>query len=118
MKKKNLLLFIVAFGILAFSINVYAESCEGVFSDGLIEALDKYLYVPIKWLTPIVLLLLTSIDFFGIIFNGEKDKLNKAKNNFLKRLIAAVIIFFAPNLISLIVRLVNDQSISSCMNNF
>ena len=105
-------------GILSVSLNVYAESCNQVFSDGFIDALNKYVYVPIKIITPIVLVLLTSIDFAGVVFNGEKDKLNKAKNNFLKRLIAAFIIFFAPDIISLLIKFINDQSLASCMDSF
>ena len=117
MKKKNMILFLIVICILSVSITVNAEDCNGVFGSGFIDALREYVYKPIKWLTPIVLLLLTSIDFAGVVFNGEKDKMNKAKNNFLKRGVAALIIFFAPDLIILIVKFIDNQSISSCMNS-
>ncbi len=118
MKKKNVILFLIVLGILSVSINVSAESCDQVFSDEFISALNNYVYTPVKWLTPIALVLLTSIDFAGVVFNGEKDKMNKAKNNFLKRLIAALIIFFAPDIINLIVKFINEQSLASCMSGF
>ena len=93
-------------------------TCNGIFSQGLIDDVNKYLYTPIKWITPIALLLLTSFDFAQVVFNGKKDGMDKAKNNFLKRSVAALIIFFAPDLINLIVKFVNDQHIASCMNKF
>jgi hypothetical protein len=115
---KNLLLIIVFVFVLGISINVYADTttCSGLFSNGFIEDLKKYVYVPIKWATPILLILLTSIDFATVVFGGKKDSMDKAKNNFMKRLVAALIIFFAPDVISLLVDFVQQQSISSCMN--
>ena len=122
MKKnyRDLLLIIIFVLVLGVSMNVYAagESCTGVIDSEFIDTMNKYVYTPIKWLTPVLLLVLTSIDFAGVVFNGKKDGLDKAKNNFLKRAIAALIIFFAPDLINLIVSFANNQSISSCMNKF
>ena len=121
MKKKNLLLLIIFVGILAFSIRVNGAnsvSCTGVFGDELIDALNKYVFTPIKWIVPVLLLILTTIDFAGVVFSGDKKGMDKAKSNFLKRGIAALIIFFAPEIINLIVKLVNEQSISSCINRF
>ena len=117
---KNLILILLFTFVLGISINVFAagESCNGVFSSGFISAMNDYVYVPIKWLTPIALLLLTSIDFAGVVFGGKKDNMDKAKNNFMKRAVAALIIFFAPDLINLIVKFINDRSIASCMSQF
>ena len=117
-KYRDLILIIVFVFVLCISINVYAasETCTGVFKQSLIDDMNKYVYTPIKWLTPVLLLILTSIDFAGVVFNGKKDSMDKAKNNFLKRAVAALIIFFAPDLINLIVKLINNQSISSCMS--
>ena len=116
--KKNYLLLMMFVVVLLCTVNVYAEDCSGVFGPEFISAIDDYIYTPIKWLTPVALLLLTSIDFIDIVFNGNKDKMGKAKDKFLKRLVAAVIIFFAPKIIILIVELVDEQSISSCLNSF
>ena len=122
MKKdlKNILLITLFVFVLGISINVSAASvsCTGVFDAKFLEILNNYVYVPIKWATPILLLLLTSLDFAKIVFNGKKEEMDKAKNNFLKRFVAALIIFFAPDVIKLIVDLVQQNSIKSCLNNF
>ena len=118
MKKRNVLLFVVITMIITFSINVSAENCSGVFSDDLINNMNNYVYTPIKWATPILFLLLTSIDFAKVVFTGDGKGMDKAKNNFLKRAVAALIIFFAPDIINLLVKFVNDQSIASCTGQF
>ncbi len=120
MKKRNNLIIFVGFLIIALVLNVRAEnvSCTGVFSQEFINAMNNYVYTPIKWATPVLLLVLTSFDFAGVVFSGKKEGMDKAKNNFLKRTIAALIIFFAPDIINLLVKFVNDQSIASCTSQF
>ena len=122
MKKnyKDLGLIIVFVFILGLSINVHAASyeCDGIFSPQLLNDLNNYVYKPIKWLTPIALLLLTSIDFAGVVFAGKKESMDKAKNNFLKRSVAAIIIFFVPDLIILIAELASGVDIKACMPYF
>ena len=121
MKKdfKNILLLMIFVGILSVSVNVFAagESCTGVITSEFIEVLHNYVYKPIKWITPILLILLTSADYAKVVFTGKKEDMSKVTTNFLKRAIAALIIFFAPDIIELIVDLVNNHAISSCMNN-
>ena len=104
--------------IITFSIVVNAENCSGVFSDGLINDVNNYVYTPIKWATPVLLLVLTSFDFAKVVFSGDGKGMDKAKNNFLKRSVAALIIFFAPDIINLLVKFVNEQSIASCSSQF
>ena len=44
--------------------------------------------------------------------------MEKAKNNFFKRSMAAIIIFFVPDLIILIADLITDGKVSACMPYF
>lgn len=121
MKKRNIILLCLVTVIITFSINVYAEGCSEVFSTGegsLIYLMNEHIYTPIKWATPILLLVLTSFDFAKVVFSGDGKGMDKAKNNFLKRSIAALIIFFAPDIINLLVDFVNGQSIASCTGQF
>ena len=117
---RNLFLIIIFVFVLGITINVRAETatCSGVFSTDFLNAMNDYVYVPIKWITPALLLVLTSFDFAKVVFAGKKEEMDKAKNNFLKRTIAAFIIFFAPDIIKLVVNFIQNQSIASCMENF
>jgi preprotein translocase subunit SecG len=118
---KNLILIILFVFVLGISINVSAAgtpSCTQVIRPDIIDAFNNYVYVPIKWLTPVALLFFTSFDFAGVVFGGKKENMDKAKNNFLKRSVAALIIFFAPDVINLIISFINQQSLASCLNQF
>ena len=117
---KNLLLIVVFVFVLGISINVFGANeytCDGVLGKDFIPALNKYVYTPIKIATPVLLLVLTSLDFAKVVFAGKKEDMDKAKNNFMKRAVAALIVFFAPDVIKLIVSFIQDKSIASCMEN-
>ena len=120
MKKRNFVFGLIFVSILFVSISVYAadNSCTGIFTPELINSLRDYVYKPIKYATPVILIVFTALDFAKLVLSGTKEGLDKAKKNFLKRALAAIIIFFAPNIIELIVDAVNQQSIKSCLENF
>lgn len=122
--KKKVFLIIIILLIFFLGINGYAEqvvvntnggeqSCVGLFGPLLNELKD--ILDTIHLLVPVILLLLTSFDFAKVVFADNKDGLNKAKNNFLKRCVAALIVFFAPDLLIMILTLVNEGDISSCI---
>ena len=116
MKKRNYLLIVIMFLVLCSFIDVHAAAnCDGVLGTKLIEELDSVRRI-IQILAPIVLLLLTSLDFAKVVFSDNKDGLNKAKNNFLKRAVAVLIIFFAPYIIKLVLEIVNLETAKSCLN--
>ena len=115
MRKRNYVLLLIV--ILLSFVKVYAEGedCVGIFGQDLINEIKGVLDI-IRIVAPIILLLLTSLDFAKVVFSDSKDGLDKAKNNFLKRAVAVLIIFFAPNIIELILTLVDNASMSSCAN--
>lgn len=101
--------------ILCLSISVYADgTCTGIFGQKLIDEINDIFKI-IQIAAPILLLFLTSFDFAKVIFSDNKDGLNKAKNNFLKRAVAVLIIFFAPFIIRFILNLVNETTMNACL---
>ena len=117
MKKRNLLLiFMISCALLSVT-NVYAAGeCEGVFGAELLEEIKKVLRL-IQIAAPVALLFLTSLDFAKVIFNDNKDGIDKAKNNFLKRAVAVMIIFFAPMIVTLILDIVQENSLRGCIDS-
>ncbi len=117
MNKKIINALIFIFIVCILTINVQADevvSCTQVFDQKLIDEINDIFRV-IRIVAPIILLILTSIDFAKIVFSDNKDGMSKAKNNFLKRAVAVLIIFFAPNIIEIILSLVNSVSMDQCL---
>ena len=97
------------------TVNAASASCEGVFGDALINEINE-VFKFVKIIAPIVFLVLSSLDFAKVVFGDSKDGMNKAKNNFLKRAVATLIIFFAPDIITLIMKLIDDETIKNAAN--
>ena len=75
----------------------------------------------IKIVVPILLIIFGMLDLAKAVIASKEDEIKKAQMTFVKRLIAAVIVFFVVSLVQLVVRFVagNDEnSIMSCFNCF
>ena len=118
MKKKNVFLFIMLILMLFSTINVYAASCTDTFSPKFMDMLRNNVFKPIKIVAPILLLVFTSLDFAKAVFSDNKDGINKAVSRFLKRAVATLVIFFAPNIIELILSFINTRNMNACLNGF
>lgn len=134
--KRKTLFFILIVSILFVGVSVEAKglnlnildyststSCTGYFGSAsqegtLMNLLVYNIFRPIQWLVPILLLILTTLDFGKVVFTDSKDGMEKAKKNFVKRAIMAVVIFFIPTLLEIIFQFVDNQAIKSCLGNF
>ena len=77
------------------------------------------IFVIIRLLVPILLIIVSMISFFKATFSGKvDDELNKAKQAFVHRIIAAVVIFFIVSIVNFVVGLSvgTNNSFSSCLN--
>lgn len=116
MKKRNCLMILVFATCILTVINVNAAECEEVIRPELLKEIKGVLNL-IQIAAPIALLFLTSLDFAKVIFSDSKDGIDKAKNNFLKRGVAVLIIFFAPMIIKLILDIVQETSMQGCIES-
>lgn len=53
----------------------------------------------IRMLIPILIILLSSMDFFKAVFSNEEDAMKKAYGKLLKRLLVAALIFLVPSIL-------------------
>lgn len=95
------------------------EKCPAIFGNAnqegsIMYLLKNYFFTPVRIITPIILILLTSLDFAKAVFADEKDGMKKAKDNFLKRAVAALIIFLAPTIVSALLSLADFIQTNSC----
>lgn len=56
----------------------------------------------IKILGPSLTIILSSIDYIKAIVSSDEKQMNKVNSNFVKRMIAAVLLFFIPTITSII----------------
>lgn len=87
-------------------VNVDCETIFGSKEDpnSLRYLIDEILMYP-KILVPILLILLGVLDFGKAVIASKEDQMKKAQETFVKRIIAAVAIFFIPLFIDLLMEL-------------
>lgn len=87
-------------------VNVNCNELFGSKSDpnSLSYLINEILMYP-KIIVPILLILLGTLDFAKAVISSKEDQMKKAQSTFVKRVIAAVAIFFVPALVDLIMQL-------------
>ena len=91
-----------------------------VFS-GMFPYVVSTVVMLIKIIVPILLIIFGMLDLATAVIASKEDEIKKAQMTFVKRLIAAVIVFFVVSLVQIVVRFVsgNDEnSIMGCCNCF
>ena len=62
---------------------------------------------------PILLIIMGSIDLMKAVMAGKEDEIKKAQGTFVKRAIAAVIVFFIPLIVNLVMGLITIDTTDS-----
>ena len=91
-----------------------------VFS-GMFPYVVSTIVMLIKIIVPILLIIFGMLDLAKAVIASKEDEIKKAQMTFVKRLIAAVIVFFVVSLVQLVVRFVagsDENSIMGCFNCF
>lgn len=129
MKKKALkICFILLISIIFIDIvsaepyNNYTKatvSCGGNFLTDIPKVLPKVIstaYTLIQIAVPVVLVILGTLDLFKGITASKEDEIKKGQALFIKRLIAALLVFFVFVIVKLIISFVADESSSKIMD--
>jgi hypothetical protein len=83
------------------------EGCK-LIPDRLMNLL-KTAFNYIKIIVPILLLVFGTVDFSKAVISGDKDALTKAGKDFTKRVLIAMLIFFLPILLELLLGLIDKK---------
>jgi len=73
----------------------------------LIDEINSIMAI-IRIAIPIILIGLVTYDFATAVFAGADDKVKKAKDKAIKRVIIAILIFFVPTFVNVIFNIAND----------
>jgi len=127
MKKKLsylLLLFVCSF----MMGQVYAANIAGCDSflgksldiDAKIANTVHIIVLVIQIVVPVVLVVFGMIDLLKAVIAGKDDEIKKSQMTFVKRLIAAAIVFFVFVIVKLLISFVADDSknMMNCVNCF
>ncbi len=88
--------------------------CNGDLS--FIFKIVGYLFKFVKYIVPIVLIVLATIDVAKIAMNPDDKSKHDTMSNVVKRIIYAIVLFLVPTLVSLIFRLLAKNNPSDYGN--
>ena len=81
-------------------------SFEELFDPSIMELINDVLKYP-RFIVPIIIIVLGTLDFFKAVMAGKEDEMKKAQKTFIKRVIIGVLVFLVPVLINAIMWLAN-----------
>ena len=93
-------------GINGINTSDEVMSCDELFDQSIIELVNDVLKYP-RFIVPIIIIVLGTLDFFKAVIAGKEDEMKKAQKTFIKRLIIGVCVFLVPVLINAIMWLAN-----------
>ena len=100
MKKKIIFVFILFLFLFSGNI-VYAENCDALLTSEAADMISEVIgYIRIG--VPILLIILSIIDFAGVISSDDENAMKVATSRVFKRFIAAALVFFVPLIINII----------------
>ena len=83
-----------------------SDDCT-LFGEDLIKLINKYLSY-VKIIIPILVIGLGVVDFARAVLASSEDDIKKAQKRFVTRLVVGVAVFFAPSIITLLLKLANQ----------
>ena len=127
--KKKILYFIILLMIFIPLLNVGAQTYDNIDTDaivscgeGLVEDIPTMLtqtvriaYILIQVAVPIVLVVMGSLDLFKGISAQKEEDIKKGQQMFIKRLIAAAIVFFVFAITKVIISFAADGTSSKIL---
>ena len=84
------------------------ESCDELFGNGKTINLLKDAFKAITIVTPILIIILSILDFVKATAASDEKAIKDAQSKFIKRLIIAVLIFFLPTILNILLNLLGN----------
>lgn len=82
------------------------NSCSDLFGSYLLEKINNVMNI-IRITVPILLIIFGIVDFFKATFDNNEDEMKKDRERFIKRIIAAIIVFLVPIFVNLVLDVAN-----------
>lgn len=86
---------------------VTIENCNDIFGEELLKILHDAVNL-VKILVPLILIALGIVDFAKAVFGSKEDDMKKSASRFIKRVIIAIVIFFIPSFLNVILTIAHS----------
>lgn len=83
------------------------ESCGDLFGPDLLKKIRQIMNW-VKYIVPIMLLVLGTLDFTKGVFSQKEDDMAKIRKTFIMRVVAAILVFIAPIFVNLLLTIANE----------
>ncbi len=90
------------------------DYCNGL--DNLVSIV-KFALKIVQWVVPIILIVFGTVDLVKAVIAGKDEDIKKHQQTLIKRVIAAVIVFLVPLIISIIMGWLGNEDWRNCWNN-
>ena len=90
------------------------DSCTGILTADMTIVVKNILKF-IQYLGPVLVIVFTVFDFVKAALSGDQGELKKASSRFSKRLVAAILLFFIPIIVSLLFNLTGITVPDDCL---
>ncbi len=99
---------------------VYECGNIGISFSGMIPNVVHLIIVIIEVVVPILLVIFGLLDMAKAVMAQKEDEIKKGQQTLIKRVIAAIIVFFVIALVRLVITFVSgeDDNVVSCFNCF
>ncbi len=102
------------------SNGTYTCGDSGLSFQGSLPSTISMIILLIKIVVPILLIVFGMLDLAKAVMAQKEDEIKKGQQTFIKRLIAAVVVFFIITIVQIVIKYVSggDASVTSCFNCF
>lgn len=88
------------------TVNTVSQDC-GWLPPATVQLIAN-IYTIIKFLVPLLIIIMGSIDFLKAVMAQQDDQMKKAQSAFLQKLIAGALVFFVAVIVGWVVKLISD----------
>lgn len=89
------------------------DACHGL---GNAIIIVRFVLTIIQWIVPIILIVLGTIDLVKAVVAGKEDDIKKNQKALFKRILAGVIVFLVPMIVTILMGWVGNTEWKTCWN--
>lgn len=89
--------------------------CEALLTPSFAKVLNNILTF-VQYLGPVLVGIFSLLDYLKVVFSGDQDEIKKVSKKFMKRVVAAILLFMIPIIVNLVFSLTGVIPPQNCFN--